>query len=104
MVFRRAIYAELLKDAKDSRVSILVGARQVGKTYLLKKLSSDLKDDRYFNLEFSDELRLFNADETEIIGLLKNSGSNIFIDEFHYIENISKIFKAIYDHCVNPSI
>ncbi|MEY3370416.1 MAG: hypothetical protein RLZZ361_1086 [Cyanobacteriota bacterium] len=99
MVFRRAIYAELLKDAKDSRVSILVGARQVGKTYLLKKLSSDLKDDRYFNLEFSDELRLFNADETEIIGLLKNSGSNIFIDEFHYIENISKIFKAIYDHC-----
>jgi len=99
MVFRRAIYAELLKDANDSRVSILVGARQVGKTYLMKKLSSDLKDDRYFNLEFSDELRLFNADEASIISLLKKSGSNIFIDEFHYVENISKILKAIYDHC-----
>lgn len=97
MAFRRAIYKELLNDADDSRISILVGARQVGKTYLMKKLAGDLKHDHYFNLEFSDQLRLFNASESEIILLLQNSGSNIFIDEFHYVENISKIFKAIYD-------
>lgn len=98
MGFRRKIFGELLKDAEDSRISILVGARQVGKTYLMKKLSAQLKNDRYFNLEFSDQLRLFNLSESAIIQLLRESGSNIFIDEFHYLENISKIFKAIYDY------
>ncbi len=96
--FHRSINDDLIRDAQDSKISVLVGARQVGKTYLMKKVALNLKDDYYFNLESSDQLKLFNTSETEIIELLKSSGTNIFIDEFHYVENISKIFKAIYDH------
>lgn len=97
MVFTRAVFKDLLEDAKDPRITILQGSRQVGKTYLLKLLSKKLKNDHYFNLEESDDLRLFNADDSTIVELIKDSGSYIFIDEFHYVENISKIFKIIYD-------
>lgn len=97
MPFIRDIFQDLLDDSKDPRITILSGARQVGKTYLLKQLSKELKNDHYFNLEESDDLRLFNAEEKKIIELIKSSGTYVFIDEFQYVENISKIFKIIYD-------
>ncbi|MDD9899000.1 MAG: AAA family ATPase, partial [Candidatus Melainabacteria bacterium] len=67
MAFIRAIFKQLLADAKDPRITILQGSRQVGKTYLLKLLSKKLKNDHYFNLEESDDLRLFNADDKAIV-------------------------------------
>jgi predicted AAA+ superfamily ATPase len=97
MNFKRNIYPALVQDSQNPKIIILMGARQVGKTYLMKKLANELKNYRYFNLEFSEQLLLFNGSENEIIQLLKSSGQYIFIDEFHYLENISKIFKAIYD-------
>ncbi len=97
MSFKRNIYPALVQDSQNPKIIILMGARQVGKTYLMKKLANELKNYRYFNLEFSEQLLLFNGSENEIIQLLKSSGQYIFIDEFHYLENISKIFKAIYD-------
>jgi predicted AAA+ superfamily ATPase len=93
--FKRNIYPALVQDSQNPKIIILMGARQVGKTYLMKKLANELKNYRYFNLEFSEQLLLFNGSENEIIQLLKSSGQYIFIDEFHYLENISKIFKAI---------
>ena len=97
MAFKRNIYKELKADVTDPRISILFGARQVGKTYLMKKIAKEFKNDQYFNLERSDHLRLFNTGDSEIVDLLKSAGSLIFLDEFHYVENISKIFKVIYD-------
>lgn len=97
MPFSRDEFKDLLEDASDPRITILQGARQVGKTYLLKQLSKKLKNDHYFNLEESEDLRLFNTDEKDIVELIRGAGSYIFIDEFHYVENISKIFKIVYD-------
>lgn len=97
MGFSRTIYSELLADAEDPRITILMGARQVGKTYLMKKLATELQDYQYFNLELSDHLLLFNRDEAEIVEFLENSAKYVFIDEFQYVENISKVFKALYD-------
>jgi|694.fasta_scaffold00367_2 predicted AAA+ superfamily ATPase len=68
-----------------------MGARQVGKTYLMKKLASELKNYRYFNLEFSEQLLLFNGSENEIIQLLKSSGQYIFIDEFHKLPQLTSL-------------
>lgn len=97
MVFKRTIYEILKEDLKSSKISIIFGARQVGKTYLMKKLSQECKNSKYFNLELSDDLIKFNSSDSEILDFLKESGETIFIDEFHYVENISHIFKALYD-------
>ncbi len=102
MVFERKMYATLLDSEKSKKISLIFGARQVGKTYLLKKLDDNLSSkkskSRYFNLEFPDHSIEFNASESEIFEMLKKY-NYIFIDEFHYVTNISKIFKAIYDWC-----
>ena len=98
MSFERAIFRKLNDDLKDPRITILFGARQVGKTYLMKEIAKSSKQDyKYFNLENFEDLRLFNAEPEEILALLQGSASLVFLDEFHYVENISKIFKVIFD-------
>lgn len=105
MEFKRTIYGSLQNDLNSKKITILFGARQVGKSYLLKKLEKENKKKRkskYFNLEKPEDLALFNKSDAEIIQILEESGDLIFIDEFHYVKNASHIFKAIYD--TNPSI
>ena len=62
----RQIYAQLIdwKEKKDRKPLILKGARQVGKTYILKEFSrQNFKNVHYLNFE-EDELlnRIFERD------------------------------------------
>ncbi len=97
----RTIFKELTQEINNENILFLLGARQVGKTTLLKKLDQYVKrqgkSSTYFNLELPDDLLHFNKDDREVFNLLVNSGEYIFIDEFHYLKNGSKLFKAIYD-------
>lgn len=104
MEFKRTIYSSLKNDLNSKKITILFGARQVGKSFLLIKLEAENKKRKakYFNLERPEDLALFNKNDTEIIQMLENAADLIFIDEFHYIKNASHIFKAIHD--TNPSI
>jgi predicted AAA+ superfamily ATPase len=101
MDIKRHIKAKLYNDINDKQVSILVGARQTGKTYLLKQVEEEAKRrgmrTSYFDLEQPETLSRFNRSNTEIINLLISAGQVVFLDEFHYLKNASKIFKAIYD-------
>lgn len=100
--FIRHAYPEISAHHKSPKLSIIFGPRQVGKTHILKKLHKEFKGS-YFNLEFPEHSKLFNNSDEAIFNLLKSSGNYIFIDEFQYIENISHIFKAIYDfNDLNP--
>jgi predicted AAA+ superfamily ATPase len=98
--FERKAYAEIMAHHKSPKLSVIFGPRQVGKTHILKKLYKELSKNNsssYFNLEFPEHSKLFSRSDEEIFNFLKSSGDYIFIDEFQYIENISRIFKAIYD-------
>ena len=101
MVFERRAYAEISAHRKSPKISIIFGPRQVGKTHILRTLHKELslkeKSSSYFNLEFPEHSKLFNSSDEEIFNFLKNGTKYVFIDEFQYIENISHIFKAIYD-------
>ena len=97
MVFKRKIFEDLVNSQKSKKISLIFGPRQVGKTHLMKRLAKQTKNYKYFNLEFPADSRIFNQDADELFCLLTNSEPYIFIDEFHYVENISQIFKAIYD-------
>lgn len=101
MKIERSVYRQLVIDLNRQEVSIILGPRQVGKTFLLKELESDVRARglraRYYNLELPHDLRAFNKDDHELLHMLTTNLDVVFIDEFHYIPNASKIFKSIYD-------
>jgi predicted AAA+ superfamily ATPase len=101
MEIKRSIINELYNDIDTRETSILVGARQVGKTFLLRKIESRAKKrglrTLYFDLELPSDSIKFNTPETEIFNLLTTDVDVVLIDEFHYLKNASHIFKAIYD-------
>ncbi len=109
MVIKRQILDRLKDDFEKNQITILLGARQVGKTTLLKELENLAKKKKYktkfFNLENPDQIAQFNKSHQEIFHFLTEEENMIlFFDEFQYINNISKIFKAIYDEDLNIKI
>ena len=92
----------MLHNLEQPNVLILLGARQVGKSTLMGQLrlfAENLKRPvRSFNLEFPHDLLFFNQSEVELFEeLSKTANAVILIDEFHYLKDAVKLFKAIYD-------
>lgn len=102
MKINRSIFNDLSSEMSKPEVLILLGARQVGKSTLMEGLELLAKKEqrafKSFNLELPNDLLYFSKSEAEIFdSLTEVSNSIIFIDEFHYLKNASKIFKAIFD-------
>lgn len=101
MIIKRNILNQLQQELTQPEILILLGPRQVGKTTLLRMLQEfcvqkGLKT-AFFDLEQPAVLAEFNRSDKEIIQKIFESGDVVFIDEFQYVANISKIFKAIFD-------
>ena len=100
-MINRIILNKLQKELTRPEILILLGPRQVGKTTLLKMLQEYAQGKGYqtafFDLEQPQILADFNLSDKEIIQKIVSAGEIIFIDEFQYVANISKIFKAIFD-------
>ena len=60
MEIKRSVFNSLIADLPRREVSIILGPRQVGKTFLLRKLEGYVKDKglraRYYNLEIPHDL------------------------------------------------
>lgn len=101
MAIKRTIFNKLYSDHSEREATILVGPRQVGKTTLMRQLEKKAQSGglstHFFDLEQPDDLTRFNTSDAAIIAILEQAGDIVFIDEFHYIKNASKIFKALYD-------
>jgi len=101
MIIKRFIFSKLKDEINEPEINILLGPRQVGKTTLLHELEKYSKTKNiktnFYDLEQPQVLTQFNRSAAEIIQFLTQSGQIIFIDEFHYLQNASKIFKAIFD-------
>src|SRR3989338_7091130 len=100
-MINRNILNKLQQELTRPEILILLGPRQVGKTTLLKMLQNYAQGEghptAFFDLEQPGILVDFNRPDKEIIQKIVGSGKIIFIDEFQYVANISKIFKAIFD-------
>jgi predicted AAA+ superfamily ATPase len=101
MKIDRIILGNIKKELHKREISILLGPRQVGKTFLLKEMKSLAEAEgfktQYYNLELPSDIMLFNKSDSEIFDMLTGRAGVIFIDEFHYLKNASKLFKAVYD-------
>ena len=101
MMIKRNVFNKLEQELTQPEILILLGPRQVGKTTLLKMLQEFCerkgRKTAFFDLEQPSILAEFNRTDREIIEKIAGSGDVVFIDEFQYVSNISKIFKAIFD-------
>ena len=108
-IYRRKIVDEI-EDFLDSKEAIVIyGARQAGKTTLLKYLiEHNLKHAKenvfYFDLELANLLELCNEGAEAVYKYLLEKGANekkqicLIIDEIQYLNNPSNFIKIIHDH------
>lgn len=102
MKIKRIKFSELTNNLRQPEINILLGARQVGKSTLMAELESYAKklglETISFNLEYPQDLLWFSRSDEEIFKELSaKKNIVIFIDEFHYLKNASKLFKGLYD-------
>ncbi len=114
MYKQREIFGKLLKYMELPEIIAINGARQVGKTTLMKMLVEFLKNKGYdniffFDLERMEYLNLCNKGINEIISYIQAKKGNIdkgekiylFIDEIQYLDNPSSLLKLFYDEYKN---
>ncbi len=108
-IYKRKLVEQISKYL-DSRAAIaIVGARQVGKTFLLRYLIENYIKENvfYFDLELKDLLDLCNRGAEEVYKYLLQKGADnkkriyLIIDEIQYLEDPTKFIKILHDHYSN---
>ena len=112
MIYTRTAFEEIRRYHDTDDIIVLHGARQVGKTsimrYILAELQSAGRAVHYIDLEDSRMLKLLNGGVEEFLRHLKEEGLIageqvpgklfVFIDEIQYLDNPSSFLKLIADH------
>ncbi|HRI61875.1 MAG TPA: ATP-binding protein [Saprospiraceae bacterium] len=108
----RDIYADILAFLPDKRFSVITGARQTGKTSLLRTLYADLKNrqEQVFYLSFEDPAvvtaanehpdKLFDFVSAKPLRALDGAAPQrifVLIDEVQYAREPSHFLKYLYD-------
>ncbi len=113
MIVKRKIFEKLMVQSKDRKISILIGARQVGKTTLLKSLFEDLSVKNkclFLDLDVLTNYEKVSSFENAL-NLLEFNGYDkkinffyLFLDEFQKYPDVVKVMKNIYDNFNNIKI
>lgn len=98
------IYRDLQKNILNTcfkgKVILLLGARQVGKTTLLKEVISQIKEPSvWLNADEADVLQAFETanTSTQLLQLIGVGNKLVIIDEAQQISDIGRKLKLIYD-------
>jgi len=103
MMIKRKIFNELKSHLVNKEITLLVGARQSGKTTLLRLLEEDLKQSGkktvFFNLDIEGDNIHFNSQDSLLKKIKLEVGDDgfVFIDEVQRKENAGIFLKGIYD-------
>jgi len=99
MYIHRFLENKIEKYLKNKEIIAIVGARQCGKTtlmrYILDKIKS--KNKNFITFEDRDILELFTKDIKGFIEKYVKDADFLFIDEFQYAKQGGKQLKFIYD-------
>ncbi len=103
----KRVYTAKIKNAlKKKRVVLLIGQRQVGKTYELNRFKTK-KNVIYIDFEDEAKRNLFHTPSLDILENIfgnKNSSGYILLDEIQYLPKIGSILKLLHDHFPNFKI
>ncbi|WP_300602710.1 ATP-binding protein [Niabella sp.] len=97
-MIERALFKKLVKDAARQKVSLLVGARRVGKTELLRLVKEHFKEDcLWLNGEDEDTAQLLQERTVANYKRLLQNSKLLIIDEAQYIPDIGRKVKLMID-------
>ena len=100
---KRNLFAALQKHLDKKEFTILTGARQTGKSTLLKQLEDDCKQSGipaiFLNLENKSILAELNKSPLALFHFLPETEQRIvvFVDEVQYLDDPSNFLKLLYD-------
>lgn len=109
-IYPRAITSQILSHLKSQDILILLGARQVGKTSLMRLLEDYLSktpDSKRFFFDVEDQLVRQRLNELNLsslpawlqsLGISSEEKIYLFIDEIQYLEHPASLLKIIHDH------
>ena len=111
-IYKRDIVEKIEKYLSTNDIVVLIGARQVGKTYILYWLRDYLKDKNetvyYIDLEDSRIVEILDSGVESFLNHLReegflseNSKTFVLIDEIQYLKNPSSFLKLMADHHKN---
>lgn len=98
--FNRTILSQLQQPVypKTNKVIILLGARRTGKTYILSKLKSNVRNTLFLNGDDYKTTALLQNKTIEEYKKIIGNNKVFIIDEAQNIENIGHILKIIHDN------
>jgi len=94
---KRSLEKEIQKYINSPEILAIVGPRQAGKTTLLYKIHTELKNSNFISFEDREKLNLFEEDEKEFAEIHLKDHNYLLIDEFQYAEEGGKKLKYLYD-------
>ncbi len=103
----KRIYTKKIQNVLEKkRVVILIGQRQVGKTYELERFKDK---HNVFYIDFEDEAKrnLFHIPSIDILKNIfgkEDKDRYILLDEIQYLPKIGSILKLLHDHFPNTKI
>lgn len=103
-MIHRQLEKEILKHFDDNKIIVLFGARQVGKTSLLNKLTNNHDKVLWLNGDDTDTREYFEKPNATKIKNLIGSNKIVVIDEAQRIENIGLCLKIIHDQIKNVKV
>lgn len=103
-MIKRTIFSSLQRHLLKNEITLLIGPRQAGKTYLLRLLKDDLesqgKKSIFFNLDVEDD-RQFFVSQTALLHKIRlhigDAHGVIFIDEIQRKADAGLFLKGLYD-------
>lgn len=103
-MINRDIENTITESLKKKEITVIAGARQVGKTTILKHIISKLRSRRekvlYFNLDIEQDNKYFTSQQLLINKIQLENGdgfSFVFIDEIQQKEDAGRFLKGLYD-------
>ncbi len=108
IIHEREIFKRIASSIDSDAITVIIGARQVGKTsamrYFKERCESDGGSAFYFDLEHLDLREAFNNTKNAVKYLAEqgitslNKQTTLFIDEIQYLDDPSNLLKIIHDH------
>ncbi|MDO8621001.1 MAG: ATP-binding protein [Candidatus Levybacteria bacterium] len=104
----RLMEEAILKSLELKKIILILGARQVGKTTIIKKIQQKLaesgKKTLYLNCDSDEERNAVNTTSKVLLEKLLKNTQALLIDEAQRLENPGLTLKILYDNFPNNTI
>jgi uncharacterized protein len=98
-IYKRRLVSNIKKWLNRPEIIVITGSRQVGKTFLTRKILPTItkKSIKYFNFEDLELRSLFQENPKGFMENIKNEEHIYVFDEFQKVPNLTSFLKVLYD-------